>query len=54
MLVVGAFLIVSGLATGYVAGFFPNEISAFRRGVNLANSRCPTLAIRPPTWASPP
>ena len=45
---VAAFLIVSGLATGYVNQLFPEPVSNYRRGVNLANARCPSLAaLRP-------
>jgi hypothetical protein len=46
--VVAAFMIVSGLATGYVTQFFPSRVTDYRRAVNLANGRCPTLAaLRP-------
>ncbi|HET9428778.1 MAG TPA: AcrB/AcrD/AcrF family protein, partial [Allosphingosinicella sp.] len=44
----GAFLIVSGLATGYFNHFFPAPTPESRRPVNLANNRCPTMsALRP-------
>ncbi|HEX8641965.1 MAG TPA: AcrB/AcrD/AcrF family protein [Allosphingosinicella sp.] len=46
--VVVAFLVVSGLATGYVTQMFPSEVSNYRMAVNVANGRCPTLgALRP-------
>jgi len=45
---VAAFLVVSGLATGYLTRLFPETVSDFRRRVNLANSRCPTLAALTP------
>jgi hypothetical protein len=51
--VVLAFLIVSGLATGYVTTFFPQPVSNYRRGVNVANSRCPTLAALRPVALQP-
>lgn len=45
---VGAFLVVSGLATAYMTQLFPEKVSGYRRGVNLANARCPSLsALRP-------
>ena len=46
--IVGVFMIVSGLAAGYLSMLYPEQLSNFRRGVNVANSRCPTLsALRP-------
>ncbi|MDQ4086529.1 MAG: AcrB/AcrD/AcrF family protein [Pseudomonadota bacterium] len=51
--VVAAFLIVSGLATGYVTQFFPSEVSEYRRLVNIANGRCPTLAALRPVALQP-
>jgi MFS family permease len=46
--VVVAFMVVSGLATGYVTQLFPEKMGNYRRAVNVANSRCPTLgALRP-------
>lgn len=53
--VVTVFLVVSGLATGYVARLFPEEQNAYRRQVNRANGRCPTLAaLRPVAQQQPP
>lgn len=52
--IVAAFLIVSGLATGYVTRFFPTPVSDYRRSVNLANGRCPTLAALRPVALQPP
>ena len=54
VLMVGAFLIVSGLATGYVADYFPSPVSDYRRQVNLANARCPSLAALRPVAQQPP
>ena len=51
--VVLAFLIVSGLGTGYVTTFFPQPVSNYRRGVNNANARCPTLAALRPVALQP-
>jgi len=50
---VAAFLIVSGLATAYVASLFPEKLDAYRRGVNLANGQCPTLAALAPVARQP-
>ncbi|MGQ0558742.1 MAG: AcrB/AcrD/AcrF family protein [Sphingosinicella sp.] len=45
---VGAFLLFSGLVTFYATRLFPEPVSDFRRTVNIANSRCPSLrALRP-------
>jgi hypothetical protein len=52
--VVAAFLCVSGLATAYVSGLFPDKVDAYHRAVNLANSRCPTLAALRPIAEQPP
>lgn len=52
--VVAVFLVISGLATAYVAGLFPEEENAYRRTVNRANSRCPTLAALRPVAQQPP
>jgi len=51
--VVAAFLVVSGLATGYVAALFPAEIGNYRMAVNAANGRCPTLAALRPVALQP-
>jgi hypothetical protein len=51
--VVGAFLIVSGLATSYVTQLFPENIGNYRRTVNVANNRCPTLAALRPVAQQP-
>jgi hypothetical protein len=51
--VVAAFMIVSGLATGYVTQFFPARVTDYRRAVNLANGRCPTLAALRPVALQP-
>jgi hypothetical protein len=51
--VVGAFLIVSGLATGYVTQLFPEKLGNYRRAVNVANNRCPTLAALRPVAQQP-
>ncbi|HWT12187.1 MAG TPA: AcrB/AcrD/AcrF family protein [Allosphingosinicella sp.] len=51
--VVAAFLIVSGLATGYVTQLFPARTSDYRRAVNVANGRCPTLAALRPIARQP-
>ena len=45
---VAAFLIVSGLGSAYLAGLFPDQTNAYRRTVNIANARCPTLAALAP------
>ncbi len=52
--VVLAFVICSGLATFYVAGFFPQTLSNHQRNINLANGRCPTLAALRPIALQPP
>ncbi len=51
--IVGAFLIVSGLATGYLSWLFPDRTNNFRRSVNIANNRCPTLAALRPIARQP-
>lgn len=51
--VVGAFLLVSGLATGYATQLFPKPLSAARKAINIANSRCPTLAALRPVAQQP-
>ena len=48
-----AFLVVSGLATGYVTQLFPQPVSDYRRAVNAANARCPTLAALHPVARQP-
>ena len=51
--VLAAFLIVSGVATGFFTRLFPAEISKSRRAVNIANNRCPTLAALRPVARQP-
>lgn len=51
--IVGAFLVASGLATGYVNHFFPAETPPGRRAVNIANNRCPTMAALRPVALQP-
>ncbi|MGZ8311172.1 MAG: AcrB/AcrD/AcrF family protein [Allosphingosinicella sp.] len=51
--VVGAFLIVSGLATGYVTQLFPEKVGNYRTAVRTANSRCPSLAALAPVARQP-
>jgi hypothetical protein len=51
--VILAFLIVSGLATGFFTGFFQKPLSEARRTVNIANNRCPTLAALAPVARQP-
>jgi len=41
--IVGAFLVVSGLAAGYLTALNPEPASAYRQSVNLANWRCSTM-----------
>ena len=48
-----AFLVVSGLATGYYNRFFPAQTPEFRRTINLANNRCPTMAALRPIALQP-
>ena len=48
-----AFLIVSGLATGFFADLFRTPLSPTRRTVNIANNRCPTLAALAPVARQP-
>ena len=51
--IVLAFGIVSGIATFSLARLFPEPVSNYRRSVNLANSRCPTLAALRPVARQP-
>ncbi|MBX3561012.1 MAG: AcrB/AcrD/AcrF family protein [Sphingomonas sp.] len=51
--IVAAFLVISGLATGALTEFFPREVTDYRRSVNLANARCPTLAALAPVGRQP-
>ena len=51
--VVGAFLVVSGLMTGYVNGVFPKALSESRKAINRANNSCPTLAALRPVARQP-
>ncbi|MGQ0587996.1 MAG: AcrB/AcrD/AcrF family protein [Sphingosinicella sp.] len=51
--VVAAFLVISGLATGYLTQVAPEPVSNYRRSVNIANSRCPTLAALQPIARQP-
>jgi len=48
-----AFLIVSGLMTGYFTRVFPSRLSDARRTINIANNRCPTLAALAPVARQP-
>ncbi len=48
-----AFVVVSGFATGIMATLFPREVTDYRRNVNLANARCPTLASLRPVARQP-
>ena len=41
--IVGAFLLVSGIAVSYLTSLNPEPASAYRQSVNLANWRCSTL-----------
>lgn len=50
---VGAFLIVSGLATSYLTQLFPTPSSNSRRASNIANARCPTLSALQPVARVP-
>jgi hypothetical protein len=46
--VVAAFVTFSGLVTGYFTQMFPEPVNNYRRTINIANARCPTLsALRP-------
>jgi hypothetical protein len=47
-------LIVSGIATSYVNQAFPRPVSDYRRSINLANARCPTLPALRPVAQQPP
>jgi hypothetical protein len=51
---VGAFLIISGLATGYLTQLYAEPVGNYRRAVNLANSRCPSLRALRPVAQQPP
>lgn len=48
-----ALVLVSGFATGVMASLFPRELTDYRRNVNLANARCPTLASLAPVGRQP-
>lgn len=48
-----ALLLVSGVATGYATSFFPRPLNDYRKRVNLANGRCPTLAALRPVARQP-
>jgi hypothetical protein len=52
--IVGAFLIISGLATGYLTQFYSEPVGNYRRAVNLANRRCPSLPALRPVAQQPP
>jgi hypothetical protein len=52
--VVVAFMIVSGLATGYVTKLFPERTSTYRQTVNIANARCPSLLALRSVAQQPP
>ncbi|WP_114952900.1 AcrB/AcrD/AcrF family protein [Sphingosinicella terrae] len=47
-------LAVFGLANGSLGQLFPDNVSDFRRRVNAANARCPTLAALRPVAQQPP
>jgi len=51
--VVGAFMIVSGVATGFVTNLFPRPVGKARQAVNVANNRCPSLAALAPVARQP-
>lgn len=51
--IAAALLLVSSFATGVVASLFPRELTDYRRSVNLANARCPTLAALGPVARQP-
>lgn len=51
--IVGAVIIVSGTATGYLTQFFNQPVGNYRRSVNTANGRCPTLAALNPVARQP-
>lgn len=51
--ILAALLVVSGLATASASRFFPTPVSEYRRGVNIANARCPTLAALRPVAHQP-
>ena len=51
---VAAVLAIAGLANGSLGQFFPEKVSDFRRRVNAANARCPTLAALRPVAQQPP
>jgi hypothetical protein len=48
-----AFFVVSGLATGYVNGLFPQTPNPGRRLINIANNSCPTMAALRPVALQP-
>ena len=48
-----AILVVAGIGAGWIGALFPQEISAFRRTVNIANARCATLAALRPIARQP-
>lgn len=48
-----ALLAVSGLATGLLTNLFPREITDYRRAINIANARCPSLAALGPVGRQP-
>jgi hypothetical protein len=49
-----ALIVVSGLGTSYVAQLFPQPVSDYRRSINAANARCPSLAALGPIARQPP
>jgi hypothetical protein len=51
--VIALFLLVSGLATGFLSNMFAKPISEGRRAINIANNRCPTLAALAPVARQP-
>lgn len=48
-----AFIIASGALSGYANLLFPQPLSDYRRTVNAANGRCPTLAALYPVQRQP-
>jgi len=48
-----ALLVAAGLFAGYVGNLFARPASEARRAINVANSRCPTLAALAPVARQP-
>jgi len=51
---VAAFLFVSGLFSAMIVQYVPEQRSAYRKKVDMANRRCPTLPALRPIAAIPP